>query len=112
GYCFSLAGFTNHSTIGNVFGWPSRLYLAGETLAPDSMFDFVINTNWGFVSLGTSDLNGRLRVALRGGFVPNPTDSFYIVQFRSAVSNSFLNAADGMRLKTVDNLGSFLVSYI
>jgi hypothetical protein len=61
-------------------------------------------------AFGTPVLNGRLRVALNPSFQPDATNAFPIVMFTS-VTGAFSNAPDESRLKTVDNLGSFLVNY-
>ena len=53
---------------------------------------------------------GKLRVTLTGGYTPAPTDVFTLAQFTSS-SGSFANVANGGRLKTTDNRGSFLVTY-
>ena len=61
-------------------------------------------------AFGTPVLNGRLRVALNPSFQPQASNEFPIVMFTSA-TGSFSNAPHESRLKTVDNLASFLVLY-
>lgn len=56
-------------------------------------------------------LEGRLRVALSPSFQPQASNDFPIVMFASA-TGEFLNAPDNSRIKTVDNLSSFLVRYM
>lgn len=56
-------------------------------------------------------LQGRLRVALSPVFRPQASNDFPIVMFTSA-TGEFLNAPDNSRIKTVDNLSSFLVRYM
>ena len=64
-----------------------------------------------FVSVtGNFTRNGTLHVALANGFVPGPSDTFYLVQ-SGAASGAFANVPSGSRLKTTDNLGSFVVTY-
>jgi hypothetical protein len=55
-------------------------------------------------------LDGRLRVALNPSFHPQASNEFPIVTFASA-TGEFANAPHESRLKTVDNLASFLVVY-
>jgi len=61
-------------------------------------------------AFGTPVLNGRLRVALNPLFQPQASNEFPIVMFTSA-TGSFVNAPHESRLKTADNLASFLVLY-
>lgn len=59
---------------------------------------------------GTVTVDGLLKVALMGGFIPTENTSFLVLDAGSAVSGSFANAGSGSRLN-VDGAGSFLVSY-
>ncbi len=56
---------------------------------------------------------GILEFSLINGFTPAPEDTFtiFITSDGSFLSGSFYNVANGGRLTTTDNLGSFLVQY-
>jgi T5SS/PEP-CTERM-associated repeat protein len=75
--------------------------LGGHSAGVD--YDYV------FVS-GSIIWNGNLRISLVPGFTPGLSDVFTIAQ-GSGDSGGFANVASGSRLKTTDNLGSFLVTY-
>ncbi len=56
---------------------------------------------------------GALEISLINGFTPTTSDIFTILitSDSSFLSGSFINAANGARLLTSDDLGSFLVQY-
>jgi hypothetical protein len=54
-------------------------------------------------------LGGKLRVALRNGFVPKTNDVFYLLG--GMLEGNFSNAPADSRINTKDNLGSFRVEY-
>jgi len=68
-----------------------------------SGYNFIHVTN--FVSF-----LGTLSLSLTSGFLPTATDTFTLMQF-SSDSGLFGNALNGGRLLTLDDLGSFEVSY-
>lgn len=55
-------------------------------------------------------LDGDLAVALVNSFVPEPADSFVILD-SSNLTGFFVNALPGQRLVTTDGMGSFIVNY-
>ena len=57
----------------------------------------------------SENADGSLRIARLNSFIPAAGDSFTLMTFASG-SGAFTNVAGGTRLKTVDNLGSFLVT--
>ena len=83
---------------------------------PNSDFAFDLGghsagVDYDYVSVsGNIVWNGNLRVTLVPGFTPSPSDVFTIAQCAGS-SGSFANVASGTRLKTTDNLGSFVVTY-
>jgi T5SS/PEP-CTERM-associated repeat protein len=60
---------------------------------------------------GNVILGGNLQLAMLNGFVPNPANTFAILQSTGNFSGAFANAANGQRLFTSDGLGSFIVNY-
>jgi T5SS/PEP-CTERM-associated repeat protein len=74
----------------------------GGTLAGDE-YDNVIVT-------GTATLGGDLSIALIDGFFPSTSDTFIVLDAITLV-NTFGNAANGQRLDTADDDGSFVVNY-
>jgi len=53
---------------------------------------------------------GSIQLSLLNNFYPSSGDSFQLVSFGSS-SGDFDNAANGARINTTDNLGSFQVNY-
>jgi hypothetical protein len=76
------------------------LQIGGTNRSAD--YGFIFATN--YLVLG-----GRLCVALKSNFVPDSNDSFFPVG--GPLSGVFANAGPNSRVKTTDNLGSFLVEY-
>jgi hypothetical protein len=60
---------------------------------------------------GIANVSGQLQLALLNGFVPNGSNTFTVLDAASGLLGAFTNVANGQRLATLDNLGSFLVSY-
>ncbi len=61
---------------------------------------------------GNLSLGGNLQIGFIGGFDTTVTNTMtFDLVTTSALSNSFLNAANGSRLYTADGLGSFIVNY-
>jgi T5SS/PEP-CTERM-associated repeat protein len=60
--------------------------------------------------LGSASLSGELQLALINGFVPGAGQTFSIMQAAN-LRGAFSNAANGQRLATYDDRGSFRVSY-
>jgi T5SS/PEP-CTERM-associated repeat protein len=58
-----------------------------------------------------ADLNGELQLALLDGFVPGASSTFTILTTASGIVGAFSNIANGARLDTIDDLGSFQVNY-
>jgi T5SS/PEP-CTERM-associated repeat protein len=89
---------------------------AGATLAieiggttPSTQYDRVTVN-------GNAVLGGNLQLSMLNGFVPTPTDRFFIFEANNpfaltSVSGAFANVANGQRLTTTDGLASFLVHY-
>jgi T5SS/PEP-CTERM-associated repeat protein len=71
---------------------------------PTTQHDFVSVTN-------TVALGGTLQLAMLGGYVPNPADTFAVLDATGNVTGTFANVANGGRLATADGSGSFLVNY-
>lgn len=90
--------------------------IASLSLGPSSALHFDINgrlytTNYHPISVGAPlSLRGALRVSLRGGFIPAPTDVFHVIGYNQ-LTNEFDNVAFGGRVTTTDGLGSFLVTF-
>jgi T5SS/PEP-CTERM-associated repeat protein len=115
----SIAGFTNSGTYGTLRGITA---ITNATLQGSSGFDVWIGqtgpaTGHSMLLLNVAQpfpspmvLDGRLRVALNPSFHPEASNEFPIVMFASA-TGAFSNAPHESRLKTVDNLASFLVLY-
>jgi T5SS/PEP-CTERM-associated repeat protein len=108
---------TNAGTIAPGSADSLRAYVEGTiTQLPEGILSFGVGgraqgSNYAFlICSGTIHLDGSLHVQLRGGFVPAPNDFFEILR-TSFLVGACTNAPQGGRLKTVDNLGSFLVSY-
>jgi hypothetical protein len=59
---------------------------------------------------GAAALGGDLQLALINGFAPIASQTFSILQSAS-LSGAFSNVANGQRLETIDDLGSFQVHY-
>jgi T5SS/PEP-CTERM-associated repeat protein len=59
---------------------------------------------------GSAVLEGQLRLALLGGFVPDASSTFTILS-SAALTGGFSNIVNGGRLATIDGLGSFQVHY-
>ncbi len=59
---------------------------------------------------GVANFSGNLQLKLLNGFIPNPATSFTVFDSRG-IMGSFLNVANGQRLTTVGNGGSFLIHY-
>ena len=62
------------------------------------------------IVLGDVILDGNLQLTLLNGFVPS-AGTFTILQSAGPVTGAFANVANGQRLVTADDLGSFLVHY-
>jgi hypothetical protein len=99
---------------GDAFG--SLTFNGDLQLLPASQFVFDIrgyspgfDHDYVFAS-GSITWGGNLRVSLAPGFIPNSGDVFTLAQC-AASAGSFANVTSGSRLKTTDNLGSFLVTY-
>jgi autotransporter-associated beta strand protein len=61
---------------------------------------------------GTAFFDGsQLELALINSYFPATNSIFDLVQYGAYSGNAFANAADGARLNTTDNLGSFRVNY-
>ena len=60
--------------------------------------------------VGTASLGGQLQLALINGFAPAGGQTFSIVQAAS-LTGTFGNVANGQRVATIDDLGSFQVHY-
>jgi T5SS/PEP-CTERM-associated repeat protein len=60
--------------------------------------------------LGTASLSGELQLALINGFAPEAGQTFSIMQAVNLMG-AFSNVANGQRLATYDDLGSFQVHY-
>ncbi|MEM1026539.1 MAG: hypothetical protein AAGJ38_00475 [Planctomycetota bacterium] len=58
----------------------------------------------------TAQIGGTLDVWLRDEFVPNPNETYDILN-AGTLTGQFANAAPGSRLTTADGQGSFLISY-
>jgi hypothetical protein len=87
-------------------GFPSNLSfeIGGTTQGTD--FDLLHK-----LDNGTFTLNGRLTVRLINGFTPASTDTFTIISTQSMLAGAFTNVANGARLNTSDDTGSFVVNY-
>ena len=59
---------------------------------------------------GTASLGGQLQLALIDGFSPGVGQAFSVLQAAN-VTGAFSNVANGQRLTTIDDLGSFQVNY-
>jgi len=113
----SIAGFTNSGTYGTLH---SVTAITNASLQGSSGFDVwigqtgpatghsLLNVAQAFPS--SMVLDGRLRMALNPSYQPQESNEFPIVMFTSA-TGAFVNAPHESRLKTVDNLASFLVLY-
>jgi len=111
----SVAGpITNRGTISPGNRRSGALGLGQLVPGPGSVLHFdLAGTELGgtYDYLGSSfnlQLRGRLRVSLRDGFVPAPGDVFRIIG--TLITGDFDNVPLGGRLKTTDNLGSFVVA--
>jgi autotransporter-associated beta strand protein len=60
---------------------------------------------------GTAFFEGQLELALLNGYFPATNSLFDLVRYGADGGFRFANAADGARLNTTDNLGSFRVNY-
>jgi T5SS/PEP-CTERM-associated repeat protein len=60
--------------------------------------------------LGTTSLSGQLQLALINGFTPGAGQTFSVLQATS-LTGAFGNVANGQRVATIDDLGSFQVHY-
>ena len=60
--------------------------------------------------LGTASLSGQLQLALINGFSPGAGQTFSIMQ-ATTLTGTFGNVANGQRVTTIDDLGSFQVHY-
>jgi T5SS/PEP-CTERM-associated repeat protein len=60
---------------------------------------------------GSASLAGDLEIGLLGGFVPDVTDTFTVLSALGGLSGAFSNVLNGMRLSTIDDVGSFIVNY-
>jgi hypothetical protein len=58
-----------------------------------------------------AELHGELQLALLDGFVPGASSTFTILTAASGILGAFSNIANGARLDTIDDLGSFQVNY-
>jgi len=113
----SIAGFTNSGTYGTL---RSVTAITNASLEGSSGFDVWISAlgpATGHSLLNAAQplplpmvLGGQLRVALNPSFQPQASNEFPVVMFTSA-TGAFSNAPHESRLKTVDNLASFLVLY-
>jgi hypothetical protein len=56
-------------------------------------------------------LSGQLQLALLNGFAPGASDTLTILTAANGIFGAFSNVADGARLDTIDDLGSFQVNY-
>jgi T5SS/PEP-CTERM-associated repeat protein len=59
---------------------------------------------------GTASLGGQLQLALIDSFTPNASQAFSVLQAAN-ITGAFSNVANGQRLTTIDDLGSFQVNY-
>jgi len=60
--------------------------------------------------IGTASLSGQLDLALINGFSPGAGQTFSIMQ-ATTLTGTFGNVANGQRVTTIDDLGSFQVHY-
>jgi T5SS/PEP-CTERM-associated repeat protein len=60
----------------------------------------------------SASLNGQLQLALLNGFAPGASDTFTVLTATGGIFGTFSNAANGARLDTIDDLGSFQVNYV
>jgi hypothetical protein len=60
---------------------------------------------------GTAFFEGQLELALLNGYFPATNSLFDLVRYGTDGGFRFANAANGARLNTTDNLGSFRVNY-
>ena len=115
----SIAGVTNAGTFGTLRAVTA---MTNAALTGSSGFDVWIQGPGAgvghsvlvtppFPQFNPTTVSGRLRVALTRVWQPSATDEFPIVLFGSPVGGEFYNAPHNARLKTVDNLASFLVLY-
>lgn len=74
--------------------------------SPGDTHDFVNITSSANIFGGS-----KLQLALLGGFIPGPSDTFTVLNAVGGISGVFSNITSGLRLDTVDGLGSFLVHY-
>jgi T5SS/PEP-CTERM-associated repeat protein len=56
-------------------------------------------------------LGGNLQFSLESGFVPDSQAEFRVITANLGIVGSFANVANGQRLTTSDELGSFIVNY-
>jgi hypothetical protein len=108
---------TNAGTIAPGGADTRRAFVSGTiTQLPGGVLFFDIGgrgqgSDYAFLSCsGAIRLDAALRLRLREGYFPASDDLFEIIRGNSLLG-SCTNAPHGTRLKTVDDLGSFLVSY-
>jgi T5SS/PEP-CTERM-associated repeat protein len=111
-----VASVTNRGTLapGDSAGaltLQSNLSLAASARMSFEIGGLLAGTQHDFVAVSNLvEFAGTLSLALLNGFTPAPGDAFTLMTY-GARSGAFANAADGARVNTANNLGSFHVSY-
>ena len=101
-----------HVNVSNAVFVPKGSMSGNLTLGANARFHSTIG--WVADSIlvqGSTTLGGTLEVELTGYSFPKNSDVITILQSQGAMSGTFVNAADGARIKTSDGAGSFVVDY-